>query len=130
MGTQGRVYGGNPNLVHVPDGMRSKLGKRAAHDVDTSIRMVAASKMVEQQKSFKAAWQQPLCPGCYMVVGFNMMLTLAQRNGQSITEMARTMKNAFARLEECQSPECIEEILVLLDPEEPPPCEEGKVCIL
>lgn len=120
-GTLGRIYGGNPELVHVPDGMRTALGQKLAKDAENSIRMVSASH--NDNARYKESYQYPLCPGCYMVVGFNMMVTLASRNGQSITEMARSMKEAFAKLERCSLAECIEEIEVLLDP-----CEEDATC--
>ena len=68
---------------------------------------------------------QNLCPGCYMVVGFNMLVRLAQQNNQSLVELGVTMANAFQQLAACAAlydggsndlRACIEEIKVLMEP--------------
>ncbi len=110
-GTDGRVYGGDPGLIHVPDGQRGYLAAKAATYIDREMRLGAIGRTREER------WSQPLCPGCYMVVGFNMLVDLARRNGQPLSELGRTMSAAFKKLELDQSPLAIEEIEVKLDPE-------------
>ncbi|MCR5870655.1 MULTISPECIES: hypothetical protein [unclassified Sphingomonas] len=112
-GTEGRVYGGDPNLIHVPDGKRADLGKALATDLDHLMRVGARGRTLHQAST------QPLCPGCYMIVGFDMLVTLADRNGQSRTELANSMIRAFEHLRDNpEGPGLVEEIAVVLDPEE------------
>lgn len=108
--TQDRVYGGDPRLIHVPDGKRAALGKRVARFMDEAMRHGA-----ENRTQFETL-TQPLCPGCAMVVAFNMLVYLADNNDQSRTELARSMKIAFEKLERNPSQLMIEEIEVQLDP--------------
>ncbi len=111
-GTDGRVYGGDPELVHVPDGQRKEVGNALAAVADTIIRQMG-------QRSYDNP-SLPLCPGCYMVVGFNMMVELAKANGQSLQELGNTMSKAFSILAGqgvLDSNACLlEEIEVILDP--------------
>lgn len=110
-GTMGRVYGGDPNLVHVPDGERREAGRLAARAIDRVIRAISENIPWPMRR------YHPLCPGCYMVVLFNAALALAKANGQPLDELGRTMGAAFNRLAEVgDTAEGIEEIEVLLDP--------------
>lgn len=118
-GTEGRVYGGDPNLIHIADGTRADVGRAIADAVDLQMRWLADGNKARSWSQIWGSQRQALCPGCYMVVGFNTMLTLAERNGQSLRELGLTMAQAFAKLAEDQSPSTIEEILVILDAE---PC--------
>lgn len=112
-GTMGRVYGGDPNLVHVPDGWRRATGARAAKAIDLVIRTVSEN-IPWPMRAFR-----PLCPGCYMVVLFNAAIALARANGQPLTELGRSMGAAFDRLATTGDDALgIEEIAVLLDPSE------------
>lgn len=119
-GTEGRVYGGDPNLIHIADGMRADVGRVIAEAVDLQMRKRADDDRARTWNQIWGTERQTLCPGCYMVVGFNALLTLAERNGQSLRELGLTMAQAFAKLAEDQSPHTIEEILVILDSE---PCQ-------
>lgn len=114
-GTEGRVYGGNPKLLHVKDGTRAQMGEHMAGLLDQ--RMGEAAFHDGQDPSFIA--DAPLCPGCYMVVAFDMLIHLADQNNQSRTELARTMMGAFQKLLDDPSSGLTEEIEVLLDPEDP-----------
>lgn len=60
---------------------------------------------------------QALCPGCYMVVGFDMLTELARANGQSLRELGLSMAQAFTSLAE-GGEDAVEHIIVCLDPEE------------
>ena len=106
-----RVYGGDCDLIHVADGRRADAGRYVAKVLDAQMRKHAEDR-TEEQKA-----EQLLCPGCYMVVGFNMLTELARQNGQPLRELAASMENAFRQLRE-GGPDAIEEILVLLDPED------------
>jgi hypothetical protein len=110
-GTEGRVYGGDPNLIHIEDGKRGDMGWRIAEHLNRRMRENYTGHRTTEQLV-----DQKLCPGCYMIAGFNMLLVLAQENGQSPTELARSMRNAFDSL--LQNPEqgLTEEIEILLDP--------------
>lgn len=111
-GTDGRVYGGDCNLIHVADGKRAQFGKALAETLDHRMRTAAEA---EGRRTYQEAEDQDLCPGCYMIVGFNMLVALAQRNGQSIEELGRTMARAFAELEAKGEAFDMEEITVMLD---------------
>lgn len=111
-GTEGRVYGGDPNLIHVPDGLRRTTGAHAAALIDRLIRQVS-NRIPWPQRQFKR-----LCPGCYMIVLFNAAVVLAKQNGQPLEELGRTLGTAFLRLaENHDGDEGIEEIAVMLDPD-------------
>lgn len=110
-GSAGRVYGGDLDLIHVPDGKRADLGDAIATALDHLMRVGAENRMLHERAT------QRLCPGCYMVVMFNALVTLARRNGQPLDELAASMIGAFERLLADARFGRIEEILVLLDPE-------------
>lgn len=112
-GTLGRVYGGDPTLVHVPDGKRGELGIALAQDLDHLMRVGAENRTPHERAT------QKLCPGCYMIVMFNALVHLARQNGQPLDELARTMQEAFARLLETENAinELLEEIAIIVDPE-------------
>jgi hypothetical protein len=109
-GTDGRVYGGDCNLIHVVDGNRAALGREMAATLDTRMRQQAVGRTAEQRET------QLLCPGCYMVVVFDMLTELARRNGQPLTELASSMCNAL-EMYASKGISAIEEIEVILDPE-------------
>lgn len=113
-GTDGRVYGGDCDLIHVADGQRAQLGRDMAYILGQQMRRDAFNR---GDRTLIQAAEQSLCPGCYMVVGFDMMVTLARQNGQSLRELGRTMAQAFAFLAECDESDadCIESIHVILD---------------
>jgi len=106
-GTDGRVYGGDCNLVHIADGKRKEAGAAVAAFIDSMMRFNA-------MKAGKNA-DGVLCPGCYMIAGFNSMLELADANGQPRKELAKTMAAAFAKLSENPEAGGTEEINVILD---------------
>lgn len=106
-GTDGRVYGGDCNLVHIQDGQRAYVGQDAARYMAHRIRMLSTDA---------DAFDKTVCPGCYMVALFNAAVELAKQNGQSLTELGTTMSAAFDRLAH-GGPEVTEEIEVMLDPD-------------
>lgn len=113
-GTDGRVYGGDCNLIHVADGKRAELGAAMAYTLENQMRKDAFAR---GDRTLMDAANQPLCPGCYMVVGFDMLVTLARQNGQSLQELGRTMARAFDNLAFCDEGDTayIESIHVILD---------------
>ncbi len=112
-GNDSRVYGGDCALIHVEDGGRENMGKEIAHFLDVTMRTRAVDRGV--RSAFEAATQD-LCPGCYMIVGYNMMIELARQNDQSMVELGRSMAAVFTALAEGR-PFNHEEIEVILDPE-------------
>lgn len=114
-GTLGRVYGGDPDLIHAKDGTRAAHGEAIADAIDERLRHYAENRTDAERAS------QLVCPGCYMVVGFNALTELARRNGQPMRELALSMAAAFQALAD-GGPDRIEEITVLSQPE---PDEDG-----
>lgn len=110
-GTQGRVYGGDPNLIHAADGTRAGMGRELAERLSLEMR---ADALARGDRTIEQASEQAICPGCYMVIGFNMLRELALQNGQSWAELGRTMAAAFGKLTEDGVD--VESIDVLLDP--------------
>ncbi len=109
-----KVYRGKPEYVHIQDGERAVLGRTVAGALDRLIRANAAA--TSKPEDDIAAWDNPLCPGCYMVAVFNCAIELARRNGQSLTELGNSLGNAFKQLAmDGDYAESIESIEVQLD---------------
>jgi hypothetical protein len=109
-----QVYRGCAQLVHIEDGHRAVMGRELATQLDFAIRQRAAE--VQEDESTGNPWNDPLCPGCYMVAVFNCAVELARRNGQSLTELGNSLAGAFKLL--ADSPDdhnVIESIEVQLD---------------
>jgi len=106
LGTYDRVYGGNPELVHIKDKHRRELGKGFAMALDSVMR-----ERAEMDATGKA-----LCPGCYMIALYDAAVYLAQDNGQSLSELGHTMAWAFTQLAQ-GTLNLTEEIHVMVDPE-------------
>lgn len=94
-GTDGRVYGGDSELIHVADGQRTHVAKDIAAMLDMQMRRQTC---FTGERTGAQAASQKLCPGCYMVIGFDLLVYLAQQNGQSLVELGATMSAAFQRL--------------------------------
>ena len=93
--TMGRVYGGDTGLIHIEDGQRANAGRWMARQLDRQMRRDAVHM---GQRTEEQAIGQTLCPGCYMVALFNAAVTLAQDNGQSLTELGNSMAKVFTEL--------------------------------
>ena len=104
---QSRVYGGDKNLVHIKDGTRREVGINVADFLESEILERAAN----EGKNIDGL----ICPGCSMIALFNAALVTAQRNGQSVTELANTMATAFNKLAANPQSGLTEEIEVILD---------------
>lgn len=104
-GTMGRVYGGDPDLLHFRDGTRKDAGRRVADFIDDDMRRINNTD-----------GDTPLCPGCYMIALLNAAICLAQDNGQPLSELGRSMAHAFSLLSDDADAAMTEEILVILDP--------------
>lgn len=108
-GTNGRLYGGDSQLIHVADGQRANAGRKMAAVLDELMRQLAENRTERERV------EQALCPGCYMIVAFDMLLTLSDRNGQPRAELALSMIGAFQKLLEAPENGLIEEICIILD---------------
>lgn len=100
--TEGRVYGGDLGLIHVEDGERKNVGAVMAYKLDQLMREIAEG---QGRRTIAQAYgvggeKQSLCPGCYMTVVYNMAVTLAKANGQTLAELGHTLSKAFALLGE------------------------------
>ena len=97
--TEGRVYGGANNLIHIPDGERKLVGTLLAEALDANMRHRAVQTGARTAtQTWSPTQRQPLCPGCYMVAIVATAVALAERNGQSITELGNSLSRAFADL--------------------------------
>jgi hypothetical protein len=88
-GTDGRVYGGACDLVHIPDETRHEFGRVVADFVSFYQRQIA---------EHPDPWNTPLCPGCYMVAIVNLAVALAEDNGQPLSELGHSLGRAFDRI--------------------------------
>lgn len=124
--TEGRVYGGASNLIHIADGQRENVGAYLARMLDAHMR---AEAVRNGARSEAQAWGDPdrraprqqLCPGCYMVAIVATAVKLAEENGQSVQELGRSLSVAFdAIAKNGTSERNMEWIDVQLDPEPAP----------
>lgn len=111
-GTDGRVYGGDAMLIHIKDGTRQRFGKAMADELDWRMRMDAEASGARTPQE---AGTQQLCPGCYMIASFHMLVQLAKSNGQSMEELGASMAAAFQALRDGRM--IGEEINVILERE-------------
>lgn len=95
-GTDGRIYGGDAMLIHIKDGRRRDFGEELAAVLDTQMRELALRRGMKTKEEVNS---QNLCPGCYMIAAFNMLVTLAHQNGQSMHELGASMAQLFIRLQ-------------------------------
>lgn len=98
--TEGRVYGGASNLIHLADGTREEFGSLVATYVDHMMRTRAVQGGARTQDQAygdaeRRIPRQQLCPGCYMVAIVATAVALAERNGQSVQELGRSLSVAF-----------------------------------
>jgi hypothetical protein len=105
----GMVYRGACDLVHIADGKRAEMGEELARELDAMMRDAA-----NWEAGNHDADNKPLCPGCYMVALFNAAVSLANDNGQSLSELGRSMSTAFWNLA-TRGESHIESIAVELD---------------
>lgn len=113
------VYRGDECRIHIADGMRVDTGTNLADHLSRLMRTDAHESGVETWDDAFGFRAKSLCPGCYMTAGFNMLVTLARENGQSLRELGRTMALAFTDLAN-GGPEQREEVRVVLDDEQEP----------
>lgn len=104
------VYRGT-DRVHVSDGFRGDVGTSVANYLDSTMRSDAVD---DGMLTYEQAHSKQLCPGCYMTVIFNAARDLALHNGQSLSELGRTLAAQFAKLEDGDTGP-IEEVRVLQD---------------
>lgn len=97
-----RVYGGDCGLIHIPDGGRADVGQMMGERLDALMRGVATREAYRRGDMDNITGDKldtdSLCPGCYMTVGYNMLVSLARKNGQSMEELAETMIHEFTKL--------------------------------
>jgi hypothetical protein len=105
----GRVYGGDPNLLHYKDGTRANAGREIANFLDRHLRERNAHLG-------RRAVESALCPGCFMIAIYNAAVHLAEDNGQSLTELGNSLSKVFAELASGKR-HTTEELDIILDPD-------------
>lgn len=108
-----RIYGGDAGLIHIEDGQRKKIGAWLASQLEDRMRVDAR---LDGRRSAIEAVEQNLCPGCFMVALVNAATTLAVRNGQSLSELGRSLCGAFQQMIDSPDAFDMESIMVMLDP--------------
>lgn len=97
-----RVYGGDCGLIHIPDGERGSFAAGIAGHLDRQMRAIATRELWRKGELTEEADAKldtdSLCPGCYMVAGYDMLVHLARLNGQDPRELALTMIHEFGKL--------------------------------
>lgn len=91
-GKAGKVYWQDDNLVHVEDQWQD-YGHRMAAKLEIAMR---DANGIEGWEGFE---MKPLCPACYMLIGYNMLVALAQRNGQRLVELKESMSRLFSDMD-------------------------------
>lgn len=109
--------------VHISDGFRGDVGREVAEHVDQQMRADAVTDGLLTNEQVYGE-RKPLCPGCYMSAMYNALRELAVRNGQSLSELGRTMSAQFAKLVEADTGP-VEEVWVLRDPGDTTPDTEN-----
>lgn len=109
-GTQGRAYGGDPNLVHIPDHHREDVGKALADQLTALMRALGTLGMGHEAKPYDG--DNPLCPGCYMIALFDAAIELARREGQPVKELGYSMALLFTKLAQEGQYRATEEMVV------------------
>lgn len=117
------VYRGDASLVHVEDGMRAEIGDNMADQLQRLIRNDAMESGRESWDDALGFRAKRVCPGCYMTIVFNMAVTLAKDNGQSLTELGNTLAMAFKQLAE-GGPDRREDVEVVRDDSQEPAAPE------
>lgn len=74
------------------------MGEETAYYLDQLMRNKAWENESRNEAQCFGEQKQNLCPGCYMTVMYNATLTLAERNGQDVHELAATMAKTFKEL--------------------------------
>jgi hypothetical protein len=115
-GTDGRSYGGDPNLVHIPDHHRADVGKAIADELTALMRMVGTLGVGHVAEPYEG--DKPLCPGCYMIALFDAAVELAKREGQPVKELGLSMAQLFMRLAMEGEYRATEEMIVISAPSE------------
>lgn len=95
-GTAGRTYGGDPNLIHIPDHHRVDVGRSIADVLESEMRLLGTLGVGHDAKP--ATSDDPLCPGCYMIALFDAAVILAERTGQNVQELGASMAQLFTKL--------------------------------
>lgn len=95
-GTNGRAYGGDPALVHIPDHHRADVGRSIADVLTSEMRLLGTLGVGHDAKP--ATGDDALCPGCYMIALYDAAVILAEREGQSLQELGASLAGLFDSL--------------------------------
>lgn len=95
-GSDGRTYGGDPSLIHIPDHHRADFGRAIADTVTSTMRLLGTLGVGHDIEPYDG--DKALCPGCYMIGLFDALVELAKRDGQSVQELGASMAELFTQL--------------------------------
>lgn len=95
-GTDGRTYGGDPSLVHIPDHHRADVGRSVAAMLEAEMRTLGTLGFGHEPKPYDS--DACICPGCYMIALFDAAVFLAKATGQDVRELGTSMAYLFAEL--------------------------------
>lgn len=90
-----KVYLHDEQFVHV-ENQWIEMGGRM---VDKMELMMRAWNGNEGWETDKAGYIKPLCPACYMLIAYNMLVELAERNGQDLQELKESMAKLFNEMD-------------------------------
>lgn len=109
-GTDGRSYGGDPSLIHIPDQHRADVGRSVAMMLEAEMRAMGTLGVGHEAKPMDS--DDPICPGCYMIAIFDAAVWLAKQTGQDVRELGHSMSDLFAKLAEYGEYQPTEEMIV------------------
>lgn len=110
-GSDGRSYGGDPNLIHIPDHHRADFGRAIADTVISTMRLLGTLGVGHDAEPYDG--DKPVCPGCYMIGLFDALVELAKRDGQSVQELGASMAELFTQLAKDGEYKPTEEMIVV-----------------
>lgn len=110
-GTDGRSYGGDPSLIHIPDHHRTDVGRAVADMLTATMHTLATLGVGHDAEAYDS--DKPLCPGCYMIALFDAAIELAKREGQPVQELGLSMAQLFKKLAEEGEYRATEEMTVV-----------------
>lgn len=110
-GTDGRAYGGDPSLIHIPDSHRADVGKAIADVLTATMRAFATLGVGHEAEPYEG--DKALCPGCYMIALFDAAVELAKRENQPVKELGLSMAQLFTKLANEGEYRATEEMIVI-----------------
>jgi len=87
----GKVYWQDDSYVHVEDRWQ-EFGQRMADKLEMAIRRANSDGGFYDT-------EKPICPACYMLIAYNMLVNMAKKNGQTLEELQASMLGMFESMD-------------------------------